>query len=85
MCDPDELPTQSPLADGDVEATGRTVWLDQGEGVACSVHRRSRLAPGTNLDGPAVIEEDDSTTIIFASDRVEVDPSGALLIAVGGG
>lgn len=44
------------------------------------VARRSALAPGEVLEGPAVIEEDGSTTFVEPGMTVERSPQGALVI-----
>ena len=46
---------------------------------------RPGLAPGTEIEGPAVIEEPNSTTLIFPGDTATVTSHGHLDIAVGGG
>ena len=38
------------------------------------------LAAGFRLDGPAVIEEFGSTTVVFPGQDVEVDPHGILIV-----
>jgi N-methylhydantoinase A len=47
------------------------------------VYRRAELGPGTKFDGPAIIEEPASTTVMLPNDRVEVAPSGELVIRIG--
>lgn len=44
------------------------------------VYRREALHAGTRLDGPCLIEERASTTVVTPSARVEVDPFGCLII-----
>jgi N-methylhydantoinase A len=39
---------------------------------------------GVRFDGPAIVEQLDSTTVVEPGDRVEVDPSGNLIISVRG-
>ncbi len=39
-----------------------------------------RCPPGHRLDGPAVIEEFGSTTVVFPGQQVEVDPHGILIV-----
>jgi N-methylhydantoinase A len=46
----------------------------------CPVYSRYRLAPGTRLAGPAVIEEDESSTLVGPGGRAEVDRFGNLVI-----
>ena len=46
--------------------------------------RQQGLEPGTELEGPAVIEEPDSTTLVFPGDALVVHESGVLVLTVGG-
>ncbi|PYM21074.1 MAG: 5-oxoprolinase [Candidatus Rokuibacteriota bacterium] len=47
------------------------------------VYRRDRLRAGDRLDGPAVIEETGTTTVMEPGDTLTVEPHGCLVIAVG--
>jgi len=38
---------------------------------------------GTAIEGPCIIEEDYTTTLVLANDSVSVDTSGALVIEMG--
>ena len=49
------------------------------------VYRRDSLAPGQRLDGPAIIEQFDATTLIHPGDRAAVDGWGNLIIALEAG
>ncbi|MGB8011996.1 MAG: hydantoinase/oxoprolinase family protein [Terriglobales bacterium] len=49
-----------------------------------AVFERSSLPPGTRLNGPAVIEEPTSTTIINPRDRMQVDHYGNMLLEIRG-
>ena len=53
--------------------------------VDCPVYDRRSLRAGHILDGPAIIEQLDSTTPIFPDDRAVVDSSGNLVIHIHGG
>jgi N-methylhydantoinase A/oxoprolinase/acetone carboxylase beta subunit len=46
---------------------------------------RASLAPGELLDGPAVIQEPDSTTLVWPGDVVRVLDSGILELTIGAG
>lgn len=48
-----------------------------------TVLRRERLAPGQRLEGPAVIVEATSTTVVPPDSSVSVDENGFLVIKVG--
>jgi N-methylhydantoinase A len=81
---PIRRPTIPTLADGPTDpASSRTstrpVVFEDGA-VETSIHDRSRLAPGTVIDGPAVIEEFGSTVPIHPGFRAEVDVKGNLIV-----
>jgi len=57
----------------------RKVYFD-GAFLDTPIHDRATLPSGHRLDGPAVIEEFGSTTVVFPGQRVEVDPHGILII-----
>jgi len=46
------------------------------------VYRREQLATGAGLEGPAIVEQMDTTTVIEPGDRARVDALGNLEIAV---
>jgi N-methylhydantoinase A len=51
--------------------------------VGCPVLSRDLLAPGEQLAGPAVIEDPDSTTLVWPRDVLTMLPSGVMEIAIG--
>ena len=55
------------------------------DAVDCPVYDRRSLRAGHILDGPAIVEQLDSTTPIFPGDRAVVDPAGNLVIRLHGG
>jgi N-methylhydantoinase A len=59
----------------------RPVHVDEtGEAARCPVYDRSQLRAGHRLDGPAVVEQFDSTTLVLPGQRAEVDDLGCLVI-----
>ena len=44
------------------------------------VYERCRLAPGMRIDGPAVIVEDETTTLVPASFGAEINASGYIVM-----
>ena len=52
------------------------------ESIPCPVYERNRLLPGFRLEGPAIIEELESTAVIHPGDLVEVDGSGNLIVII---
>jgi N-methylhydantoinase A len=65
------------------KAGSRRAWFD-GAWDDTPIYRRERLAVGVRFDGPAIVEQFDSTTVVEPGDRVEVDASGNLIISVRG-
>jgi N-methylhydantoinase A len=50
----------------------------------CPVYDRYAMRPGATLDGPALVEEHESTCVIAPGDRARIDDAMNLVIAVGG-
>ncbi len=59
----------------------RQLWLG-GRWVRASVYDRAALVPGASIEGPAIVEQLDTTTFIGLGDRALVDPFGNLVITV---
>jgi N-methylhydantoinase A len=72
---------QEAAAAGD-EPTARRVFFGSGGWFDCPVFRREALAPGTAIDGPAIVEEYASTTVLHPGDRAVVEPHGCLVIDI---
>ena len=60
----------------------RPVWFDGDDPVDTPVYDRASFAPGMGFIGPAIIEQLDTTTVVYPGDTVTVDPSMDLIIAV---
>jgi N-methylhydantoinase A len=82
-----EAPRLTPVA----EAPGAPpVWtmreVHLGGGFAsCRIYRRDHLGAGLRLPGPAIVEEEDSTTLLYPGDTLTVLPSGVMSVQIGGG
>jgi len=50
-----------------------------------AIYARDELGAGATLDGPAIVEEINSTTVVPPGDQLTVDDYGNLLIDIGGG
>jgi N-methylhydantoinase A len=61
----------------------RPVYLD-GKFRETPVFERVSLGAGFKLDGPAVVEEFGSTTVVFPGQHLHVDPHGILIIRAAG-
>jgi N-methylhydantoinase A len=69
-------------AGGPVRARARRVYFEAAGHVECPVFLREALATGTEVAGPAIIEEYASTTVLHPGDRVVVEPHGCLVLDV---
>jgi N-methylhydantoinase A len=75
-------PTPPPAARRRVRAVYFNTDDTAGAWHDCPVWRREDLLAGNKIDGPAVIEELSSTTLLRPGDRAEVDPFGNILIDI---
>jgi N-methylhydantoinase A len=63
----------------------RPIYLDDAaQTIDCAVYRRDLLRPGIEIEGPAVVEEYASTTVLFGGDKLTIAPTGELIIQVRG-
>ena len=65
----------------DAAAAGQTEIFLDGARHRAAIHRRADLSPGHRFAGPAIVTQDDTTTIIPPGMGVRVDGWGNLLIA----
>ena len=64
-------------------AAARPVVFDDAERpVETRILWRPQLAAGTEIAGPALIEEPNSTTLIAPGDRAAIDPSGNIIVTL---
>ncbi|WP_374441974.1 hydantoinase B/oxoprolinase family protein [Stella sp.] len=69
-------------ATGEARKGSRTAWFD-GTAHETPVYDRYRLRPGDTVEGPAIVEEREATTVIGPGDRLAIDAAWNLRIAVG--
>ncbi|CAN5133669.1 hydantoinase/oxoprolinase family protein [soil metagenome] len=77
---------QGPPAEWDLGQAGeegeREIGVAEGTVTARVLHRAS-LSAGDRVDGPSLIEQSDSTTLLGPGDRAEVDEAGNLVVPLG--
>ncbi len=77
-------PALAPLAKATGEATAkgqRPVYFAESEGfVDCPVYDRYALGAGAVVQGPAIVEEIDSTTVVHPQYQVRVDDVGQMVL-----
>lgn len=61
----------------------RQVYFSADDALAAPCYARTDLLPGHRIDGPAIIEQLDTTTPLYPGDRADVTADGHLIIAIG--
>ncbi len=71
-----------PRGDGaPVTTEFRSVWFDEAGGfVETPIHQRTAFRAGQAFQGPAIVEQLDSTVVIPPATRVRVEPNGSLVL-----
>jgi N-methylhydantoinase A len=77
---PKFMPTGGTLSDALRKHRG--AWFD-GESVACPVYQRERLDVGLVLQGPAILDQLDCTTVICHGQTARVDAWKNIIITEG--
>jgi N-methylhydantoinase A len=74
------------LAEGERAKPSRqreVYFSDTRRALPCPVYERETLGAGSEITGPALIQEHGTTTVLFEQDACTVAPSGELMITVG--
>jgi len=59
----------------------RDVWLCETSAfISCPLYDRDRLLPGNRIEGPAIVEQMDATTLVVPGATAKVDPYLNLLL-----
>jgi N-methylhydantoinase A len=75
------LQRSAPPASGASARESRPAYFSEaGLVTATPVHQRSDLGPGVVFPGPAIVEQADTTTVVYPGQRCEVDAWGNLLL-----
>ena len=67
-----------------VKPSRRPIWFAETGVSPCDVWQRDTLIPGQRIQGPTLIEEDASTTVVCPGDVAEIDAWGNIAITLGG-
>jgi N-methylhydantoinase A len=60
----------------------RMVWFEQPKAIKTPIYNREILGKGAKILGPAIIEQFDSTTVVFPGDELKVDSALNLIINI---
>jgi N-methylhydantoinase A len=83
--EPLPVPRKAPGVGAPATATGRPVYFETtGRWETCPVYWREHLGAGATLAGPLVIEQVDSTVVLYPGDRASVDELGHMTVEVPG-
>jgi len=77
-------PRRAAQPDAAAASATRRVWF-AGRWLDTPILARHALQSGDTIDGPAIVEQLDTTTVIEPGDRAVVDARGNLIITLGGG
>src|SRR5699024_8975720 len=75
----DEKSTKQPSS---LKGTREVYFREYGKQINCQIYDRAKLSPKDVIMGPAIIEEYDSTTVIYPSQQVFVDQYLNLIITL---
>jgi N-methylhydantoinase A len=74
-----------PTGDGTPPRERSAYFEELGGRVPTPVWTRTALHPGQRLDGPAIVEQADTTTVVYPGQALEVDAAGNLIMHTTGG
>jgi N-methylhydantoinase A len=69
-----------PASGAALKGARRILTAESGGFVEARIYERSRIEPGTRLEGPAIVEQADTTTLIEPGWQAEVDGGGSLAL-----
>ncbi len=72
-------PASAPITDANPMRTERDVILDDGP-VRVPIYDRTALPVGQHFDGPAIVEQTDTTTVVHPGWEVEIAASGNMIL-----
>ena len=77
--------TRARVATGQHKRAGEFFFPELGGFTDCPIYDRYRLRPGFVCEGPAIVEEHESTAVLGPSDGGRIDQFGNFIITVGQG
>ena len=75
------FPGIAPGTADEARRTTREAYFEEADGyVETVVYERSALGAGAAFEGPAIVEQSDTTTVVYPGQRCRTDSFGNLLI-----
>ena len=66
--------------------TERPAWFPEAGGFTpTQVWRREAIGPATVIQGPAIIEDAEATTVLLPGDEARLGPGGHLIVRINSG
>jgi N-methylhydantoinase A len=62
----------------------RSVYYENEGWLTINIYERDQLEPGMNIHGPAIVEEESSSTVIYPGQSIDVDRFGNLVVETEG-
>ena len=81
---PEKLVSGGPDAGGAYLGTRKVYFSQAGGLIECQAYGRERLTAGNTLNGPAIIYQSDTTTLVLTGQRADVDEYGNLHLVASG-
>jgi N-methylhydantoinase A len=78
-----ELATSDKASDTTPKRMRQVFMPEDGRMIDCPVYIRSDLRHGSRFEGPAIVEEDESTAVIGRQGAAEIDKAGNLIVTIG--
>lgn len=77
-----KLSWRTPDGSGEAAAYGmrQVCFTELGGNVDTPIFDRAHLAAGQRIDGPAIVEQSDSTVVVYPRQRATVHPSGSIIL-----
>lgn len=82
---PSNIRTSLPKTENPVSArpkSRRIAWFARNEGVETAIYDRDDLLAGHVINGPAIIDQNDTTTVVYPGDEARVDVHGNIIATV---
>jgi N-methylhydantoinase A len=79
-----ELPYEEAIEHKPEPGEHRQAIFGDGKAVQTAIYRRDDLRAGSRIEGPAIVEQLDSTVVVPPGDEVEVDGYSNIIIRIGG-
>ena len=82
LYEPAPAPAPGDAPESPTPTGSRNIWFSSDAPQTTPVFARASLCAGQVIDGPAVIEQLDTTTLVYPGDGARVDAAANIIIAI---